>query len=567
MAIVSRLVAASALILAAGIAAAQEAWIQIEARPSRAQAEARAAEWDSQLDGIASFSTGGRWYAIAIGPFSEAEAEAQLRALRARRAIPPDSFLTDGRSFGAQVYSGEPALTAAIGIDTPAPSEEPLIPTEETVAEARAAERALSREERQDLQRALEFEGFYRAAIDGAFGPGTRRSIEAWQAANRYEATGFLTTRQREELLGGWQDAIASLGLGSVTDTRAGISITLPLALLGAPDYNPPFARYEATDGSGAQVLLISQSGDATTLAGLYEVMQTLEIVPLEGPRERNRTSFTLTGEDDEITSHSFATLAGDAVKGFTLVWPAGDEKRRNLVLAALQESFSPIPGVLPDIAPGAEQSIDLLAGLSIRRPERSRSGFFVSPTGAVLTSSEAVSSCDRITLGDDTRVSVTAEDAAAGLALLTPEARLSPLAVARLASSSPRLGAEVAVAGYSFGGALGAPTVTFGSLEDVRGLDGDTTTERLSLAAEEGDTGGPVFDEAGAVIGLLRPREDGARVLPADVSLATDATIIADFLTAAGLTPAAADPGAALAPQDLTVLAADMTVLVNCWN
>ena len=43
--------------------------------------------------------------------------------------------------------------------------------------------------------------------------------------------------------------------------------------------------------------------------------------------------------------------------------------------------------------------------------------------------------------------------------------------------------------------------------------------------------------------------------------------TVIAEFLSNAGISAAAADAGAAMAPEDLTLLAADMTVLVNCWK
>ena len=69
---VVRVIAALALSIAASVAAAQESfWIQIEARPGRAQAEARAADWDSRLDNVASFNTGGRWNAIVVGPFTE----------------------------------------------------------------------------------------------------------------------------------------------------------------------------------------------------------------------------------------------------------------------------------------------------------------------------------------------------------------------------------------------------------------------------------------------------------------------------------------------------------------
>lgn len=555
--------------LAATAAAAQEAWIQIEARPSRAAAEARAAEWDTRLDDVAGFSTGGRWYAVALGPYTEDAARARLLQLRGQGLVPPDSFVSDGAAFGAQIYAGArgPAVPGA-EIAAPTAEPEPLVPAGETLAQARAAERRLTGEERRELQQALAYDGYYNAAIDGAFGPGTRRAIEAWQRANRFGATGFLTTSQRAGLLGGYRDDIASLGMSRVTDTRAGVEIDLPLALLGAPVYEPPFARYEADDGSGAMVLLISQSGDQTTLAGLYDIMQTLEIVPMEGLRERRRNSFVLTGANGEITSHSFALTDGETVKGFTLVWPADDMQRRSLVLSALQESFRPVEGVLPDVVGGDTQSIDLLAGLEIRRPGKSRSGFYVSGSGAVVTTTEAVGACERITLGEDTDADIAAEDAASGLALLTPRTDLAPLAVARLSPDRPRLQSEIAVAGYSFGGALGAPTLTFGSLADVRGLDGDSRTDRLALSAEPGDAGGPVFDTSGAVVGMLRPRETGgARLLPGDVSFATDATVIAEFLSGAGISAAAADAGGAMAPEDLTLLAADMTVLVSCWN
>ncbi|MEL7460408.1 MAG: trypsin-like peptidase domain-containing protein [Pseudomonadota bacterium] len=567
-----RVVAAVALCVAAGVAAAQDTfWIQIEARPGRAQAEARAADWDTRLDDVAGFNTGGRWNAIVLGPFTELQARARLLELRGQGLIPRDSFVVSGRTFGDQIYAGAAGAitTTPLPDAAPLPAPEPVIPAEETLAEARAAERRLTRDEKRELQTALQYEGFYRSSIDGAFGPGTRRSIEGWQAANNFETTGFLTTKQRLALLDGWRSDIASLGLAPVADTQAGIQIDLPLGLVSArPTYAPPFARYEATDGSGAMVLLISQTGNQTTLAGLYDVMQTLEIVPLNGERQRGRTSFVLAGADEAITSYTSARVVGDAVKGYTLVWPAGDEKRRGLVLAALERSFTPVDGVLPDTFGDTSQSVDLLAGLEIRRPETARSGFFISRDGAVLTTSQAVGNCSRVTLGEDTEMELAANDTSLGLALLRPSGALAPIAVARLATQTPRLGSEVAVAGYSFEGALGAPTLTYGTLEDIEGLGGEAQIDRLQLTAEPGDAGGPVFDGSGAVIGLLKPRDtSGGRVLPGDVSLAADASAIATFLSGAGVAPAAADPSDPMAPEDLTGLAADMTVLVNCWN
>ena len=93
--------------------------------------------------------------------------------------------------------------------------------------------------------------------------------------------------------------------------------------------------------------------------------------------------------------------------------------------------------------------------------------------------------------------------DEALGIALLKPAENLSPLTYANFRNTAPRLKSEVAVAGYSYDGALGAATMTFGQLADVRGLNGEENLRRLALSAQAGDAGGPVFDMSGRVLGM----------------------------------------------------------------
>jgi peptidoglycan hydrolase-like protein with peptidoglycan-binding domain len=65
-------------------------------------------------------------------------------------------------------------------------------------AEQAAAEAALGLDAdgRREVQRFLTILGFDTRGIDGIFGRGTRGAIRAWQQANGFEATGFLTARQ-----------------------------------------------------------------------------------------------------------------------------------------------------------------------------------------------------------------------------------------------------------------------------------------------------------------------------------------------------------------------------------
>lgn len=566
-------------------------WVQIEAQPSLAAATDRARAYATLLEDVNGFSLGGGWYGITVGPYTQADAQEVLRTYVRQGLVPRDSFIqfTDrlGQQFwpvGANVLNrGAIAVPDSV---TPAPQTEEApveqapaeqapvaeapepAPADETPNEARRSERALSAQERRDLQIALQWAGFYNAAIDGAFGRGTRNSMAGWQEANGFDATGVLTTLQRAALIKQYNAVLDGLGLQLVRDETAGIEMIMPTAEVGFEKYEPPFAQYNSTGDIGARVLLISQAGDQDTLFGLYDIMQTLEIVPLDGPRERKNTSFELIGENGRIVSQTQVSLEGGQIKGFTLIWPAGDEDRRRRVVAEMSKSFTRLSGVLDAAAGNGEaQSIDLVAGLQIRRPKIARSGFFIDQSGVVATTSEAVNSCSRVTVDGDTEADIMVADAASGIAILKPRSPLAPLDVARLKLIAPRLQSEVSVAGFSYEGVLSAATLTFGTIADVRGLQGEEELKRLALAAQPGDAGGPVFDASGNVVGMLLPaRADGPQ-LPQGVSFALDSAVIADVATQAGLALASGESTGIIAPRDLTRAAQGMTVLVSCWE
>lgn len=595
-----------------GIAAAQDrAWVQIEAQPSLALAEERARAYAAAFDDVAGFQMGSGWYSIALGPYDPDAAIARLRELRRDNLIPRDSFITSGEQFrtafwpvgqdpanaaviaapGAAVpetvttealtpvpeASASAAVTAPdAGSATPAeaPATEPVViaePETETLADAQRAEATLTREERQDLQSALQWFGFYNAAIDGAFGRGTRASMAAWQEANGFEATGVMTTAQRAQMLSTRATIIAELGLETVVEEESGIEVTLPLAMVAFDHYEPPFVHFAEKDGSGLRVILISEPGDRATLRGLYDILQTLEVVPSAGERSLADRSFTIDAAGDTVASHAFAELSGGLIKGYMLVWTPAAADKAGRALAAMQASFKTIGGRALDpglVSLDDAQRRNLLAGMEVRKPRLSRSGFFVSDKGAVLTTVDALQSCGRITIDRDIDATVTAQDAATGLALLTPTKPLAPRHVAAFETGALRIGTEVALAGYSYEDALPSPTLTYGAVEDTKGLADEAGVARLSMESLPGDAGGPVVDGTGAVLGMLMPAAAiGSRVLPAEVSFAADAASIQAMLTAAGVTPKTAARQGALPPEDLTDLATALTVLVSCWE
>ena len=572
-----------------GAAAQQQPfWVQVEARPTLTQAQDRVRAYDAQLDDVAGYAIGSGWYGIVLGPYTRADAETLLGRLRSSGQIPADSFIANGRNFRQQFWPigvgastspqplpGVDATPQDADVETPVqtPLVEPVIApievSDETEREARQSEAALSRGERELLQVALKWAGFYQSTIDGAFGRGTRASMGAWQAANNFEPTGVLTTKQRGVLIASYNAILEGMNMQLVRDDATGIEITIPSGVVAFEKYEPPFARFAPTGDLDVQVLLISQEGNQDRLFGLYEILQTLAIVPMDGPRNRSEQSFEIEGTDGDIHSYTTATLQNGQIKGFSLIWPAGDEARRVRVLDMMKASFRAIDGVLdPSIAvPDDSQAIDLVSGLEVRKPKLSRSGFFVDTQGDVLTTLEAVGECSQITIDEVHEATVIHEDPRLGIAVIRPNTPLAPADVASFQMGVPRLQSEVAIAGYPYGGVLTTPSLTFGRLADIRGLNGEDEVKRLSVTVQPGDAGGPVFDNSGAILGMLLPRENrNGQQLPPEVNFSVDAIRVVASLLLADVRPDTTDSVAFLPAEVLSQKAQDVTVLVSCW-
>jgi S1-C subfamily serine protease len=565
----------AALLPTSRSALAQEAgvWLQVEAQPTLPEARERARAYASLFPETAGFQLRSGWFGIVIGPFPAAEAEDRLEQLKREGLIPPDSFIAFERNFGTQYWPpGGTLLPETEPVAEPAVDVEPAALPDETRAEARASEALLTEAERKDLQIALQWFGFYEGGIDGAFGAGTRNSMAAWQEAKGVlEPTGILTSRQRAELLQDYRTETASFGFSEVVEAESGITVTLPLGLVEFDHYEPPFVHFRAKTPDAPRIILISQPGDQAALTGLYDVLQTLQDVPTTGERSRDERSFRIRGTSGQVDTTAFARLTGGFIKGWMLISTPGNEARDARILERLESSFDPDseraldPGM---VVMGADTKAGLLSGLEIRKPRFSRSGFYVSQDGAVLTTVEAVSGCGRITLDRSVEASVALSDAASGLALLRPATPLAAPKAAEFQSGPERPGSEVMVAGYSYEDRLPAPVMTFGTLEELTGLNGEPDRKRLTLQALPGDAGGPVIDPTGAVIGMLLPPEaSGGKSLPVGVHFALSAAGIARLLEPEGIRPLPSTTTGALPPSELSDIGTGMTVLVSCWD
>jgi len=216
-------------------------------------------------------------------------------------------------------------------------------------------------------------------------------------------------------------------------------------------------------------------------------------------------------------------------------------------------------------------------SGKATPAPGRSSSGsgIIVSREGTILTNKHVVNQCTSYEVIDDAdrklKATLQAVDETRDLALLKTEEGFRNVAPFRK-DLTPKLGEAVTVVGYPLAGVLGTkPTVGFGHVSSTVGLRGDPTQMQISVPIQRGHSGGPVFDQAGNVIGVVVSKLDALKVaqrmgdLPQNINFAIRGDVVRSFLEAHGASFTASDSSSKLENTDIAARGAAVTVRVRC--
>ena len=208
--------------------------------------------------------------------------------------------------------------------------------------------------------------------------------------------------------------------------------------------------------------------------------------------------------------------------------------------------------------------------------PVGSGSGFLVSGDGEIVTNHHVVDGCARVSVGragTSHDATVRAVDAAADLALLKAPPDTGEAATF---SESPRasLGEAVTVAGYPLHGLLSREfNVTSGNVSALAGLGDDAKRLQITAPVQRGNSGGPLLDGAGNVIGVVVSKLDAVRAakltgdIPQNVNFAIKGALVRGFLDIHGVAYRRRPSNEELAPARIAELARGFTVAVHCWE
>ena len=230
----------------------------------------------------------------------------------------------------------------------------------------------------------------------------------------------------------------------------------------------------------------------------------------------------------------------------------------------------APAPGVGPrSDAPQAPPN-------NAARQVSTGTGFIVAPD-RVMTNEHVVNGCNRIIMRTPEGRWIAATpparvDAALDLAVLAVPGLPGPVLTFR-AGPPVRRGEGVVAYGFPLAGLLSSdPKLTRGEVNGLAGLGDDRNQIQISAAVQPGNSGGPLLDMQGRVVGVVVSKLNAGRVaertgdIAQNVNFAVRGEAALQFLSRAQV-PARAEPGtgAERSVADVGEIAHRATMFIRC--
>lgn len=202
-----------------------------------------------------------------------------------------------------------------------------------------------------------------------------------------------------------------------------------------------------------------------------------------------------------------------------------------------------------------------------------SGTGFAVTSDGVLITNNHVVEGCENVKVhadGAQFDAVVVVRDPANDLAVLKADFR--PTAVFALRESNPQLMQDIYVAGYPFGVNISSSVkVTKGIVSSLTGLGNNFSNIQIDAAIQPGNSGGPIFDDNGNVLGVAVSSLDimfaleNFDAIPQNTNFGIKANIVSNLLSSNGIEVAQPNTST-ISTTQLGALATAATFYLSCW-
>jgi S1-C subfamily serine protease len=434
---------------------------------------------------------------------------------------------------------------------------------------------------RMDLQEALIWAGFYDGMIDGDFGPRTLAAMRAFMRAIGADANRAPTEQELGRLLRLAENEKSKAGFRIVRDERARVGIGIPSRF--APNTTPTQRGTAYTSPSGDLKIdtLFFRAGERTLTDLFDQISKRGPIRFVDYAKPPNDGEFVVSGRDHEKHYYFKAVEAQEGIVAFSIAHSYASKDQMSRVVVAMANFFAPLSWLnAAPASPGASAAAPTSPPAKATQPSAdedggggSGTGFVVTTSGHIVTNAHVVQKCRSIRVARVREGAVQARlvaiDKVNDLALL--QANVTAASLPRFRTGA-RIGEPVNVFGFPLVPLLASTgNFTIGNVTATSGIGDDTRMLQISAPLQPGNSGGPVLDESGYVVGVTVAKLNVLKLIKAtgdiaqNVNFALKSTSALSFLDANGITVSLAGQAAPKAPADVAELAKDFTVLVTC--
>ena len=413
----------------------------------------------------------------------------------------------------------------------------------------------LPADQREHLQRMLVWSGDYEGPIDGQIGPASREAVRRVQERLGTRADGIITEDELAKLGERADKAFEEADFTMGTDTDAGLYFGMPYAKVAWREktesgnlyadeeqrFRVTTFRIEGIDGSNVEDFAKAVFEDVPGYRTATKLVKPGR-VRVEGADQYEHLFLHAIRKDGELrgffvwfdktlapTHRRYAVAMANSVEwGEEEPKIAGNGGARENVKLDPQDIA---PNDVPDV-PGTDGR-----GKAGKEPESFGTAFVIREDGRLVTNAHVVRECGRVEVPGLGAVEVTNQDDDLDLAVLSIPGVFG-LTPAPLADDDVVLAEDVFAFGFPLPNTLGASLgFSRGSVSSMVGLRSEKRQFRMTAPVQPGNSGGPLLDNEGRVIGIVTSKLNAMRIatetgdIPQGMNFAIKASTLRDYL------------------------------------
>jgi S1-C subfamily serine protease len=324
---------------------------------------------------------------------------------------------------------------------------------------------------------------------------------------------------------------------------------------------------------------------DSLTLILIFDNKAKFEIAATAGPKKAVGGVLPTQGVEALRNSRLLVATANKQTLQFDLA-AAGNvvpsiencvERMKTNGIAAAGDFSNPKAKSPPAKASAKSEETPESPAESEKLAKVSGSGFVVSKNAHVVTNNHVVGDCVGDIQGNlpgqaPVKLRVVSADETNDLALLQGPKKFKEKDIATIRASAINSGDQVVAIGYPLHGLLTSDlTVTTGIISSLAGMHNDTRFLQISAPVQPGNSGGPLHDGSGNLVGVVTAKLDALRVvkatgdIPQNINFAIKTGALRDFLDNSAVPYETANAGEEMKTADIASSARTYTMLISC--